>query len=113
MSLFEKKPLDVDKEIKKYLQFKDDDPTKILIKISTMAYLDGLKELTQPTKNELKIYMRGYLQAALNKEGLIPFEVGAVSGILSHYESKRQFESNSSFISKLETIIKKMEELDK
>lgn len=118
MSLFEKKPLDIEREIKHYIQWKDDVYSKSLVKISIMAYLDALKELPQPiTKKDLKNYMRGYLQGFLeteyNKEGLTSFEAGVITGTISLYEEKKQLEPYSAFISKIETIIKKMDEIDR
>ena len=116
MSFFEKKPLDVEKRIKHYSQFKDT-YLKSLIKISTKAYLNGLKELPQPiNKKDLKYYMRGYVQGFLktnyNKEGLTSSDDGIILGTLGFYEGKKQLEPYPSFILKIETILKKMEESD-
>jgi hypothetical protein len=116
MSLFKnEEPLDIEGRIKNYSLLKDYE--RALAKNALEGYFEGLKDQVQPIdKKELKNFMIGYmfafLKATYNREGLTLFERGVISGTFRIYEGKRELESYSTFLSKLETIIKRMEELD-
>jgi hypothetical protein len=117
MCLFQKTPLNVEIEIEHYLRWNVDVYAQWLLKVSISAYLAGLKEIPQPiNKKDLKDFMRGYMQSLLkleyNKEGLTYKEAGVIDGRINQLNRMKELEPHSSFLSKLEAIVKGMEEID-
>ena len=115
MEIFKKKPLDIEEEIKYYLKLKKeaDSYHSFARKSLTLIYIVGLMELPKPIdKKDLRRYMKEKFQEVLNSEKLGSLDIGSIAGIISYYESRRKLEPTSTFIEKLETILKKMIEID-
>ncbi len=115
MSL-QKKSLDIEKKLRHYTQFKDK-YQKNLMKITLLAYIHSLKISPNPInkkqlRDHMRLYLQEYMKRQYNQNGLKPYEVGAISGTINLYESKRKLEPHHIFLAKLETLVKKIEEND-